>query len=148
MPICRALSAQGIAIAPRTYWARRSRPPSRRSLADAALTEILAGIYEPGPDGRRPPECLYGSLKMWAHLQRQGIPVARCTVERIMAANGWRGATRARRVRTTVADPTHHRAPDLVRRRFRVKFPDRTLQLTTFTTPGGKLEQFQVAVAE
>jgi len=37
-------------------------------VADAALTEILAGIYEPGPDGRRPPECLYGSVKMWEHL--------------------------------------------------------------------------------
>ena len=61
MPIGRALAGQGIAIAPRTYWARRSRPPSRRALADAALTEILAGIYEPGPDGRRPPECLYGA---------------------------------------------------------------------------------------
>ena len=55
VPICRALSAQGVAIAPRTYWARRSRPPSRRALKDAALTEILAGIYEPDENGRRPP---------------------------------------------------------------------------------------------
>ena len=58
VPICRALAGQGIAIAPRTYWARRSRPPSPRAVRDAALTESLAGIYEPGPDGRRPPECL------------------------------------------------------------------------------------------
>ena len=86
MPICRALAGQGIAIAPRTYWARRSRPPSRRALADAALTEILAGIYEPDENGRRPPECLYGSLKMWEHLNRQGITVARCTVERLSGA--------------------------------------------------------------
>jgi transposase len=43
VPICRALAGQGVPIAPRTYWARRSRPPSRRALADAALTEILAG---------------------------------------------------------------------------------------------------------
>jgi transposase-like protein len=49
-------------------------------------------------------ESLYGSLKMWAHLQRQGIPAAKCTVERIMRASGWRGATRARTVRTTTAD--------------------------------------------
>ena len=51
VPICRALAGQGIAIAPRTYWARRSRPPSQRALADAALTEILAGIYEPDETG-------------------------------------------------------------------------------------------------
>ena len=105
VPICRALAAHGIAIAPRTYWARRSRPPSQRALTDAALTEILAGIYEPDPDGRRPPECLYGSVKMWEHLNRQGIPVAKCTVERLMRANGWRGVTRGRTVRTTIPDP-------------------------------------------
>jgi putative transposase len=51
---------------------------------------------------------------MWAHLQRQGIPVAPCTVERIMRANGWRAAMGARRVRTTVADPAATRAPDLL----------------------------------
>jgi putative transposase len=111
VPICRVLSAHGVPIAPRTYWARRSRPPSRRSLADAALTEILAGIYEPDGNGRRPPECLYGSVKMWEHLNRQGIRVARCTVERLMRAHGWRGVTRARTVRTTIPDPGHTRAP-------------------------------------
>ena len=80
--------------------------PSKRALWDTTITEILAGYYEPGADGKRPPESLYGSLKMWAHLQRQGIPVARRTVERIMRANGWRGATRARRApRTTEPRP-------------------------------------------
>ena len=91
---------------------RQSRPPSRRALQDEALTEILAGIYEPGPDGRRRPECLYGSLKMWEHLRRQGITVARCTVERLMRASGWRGGTRGRAVRTTIGDPGHSRAPE------------------------------------
>ena len=99
VPICRALSAHGIKIAPRTYWARAARPPSRRALADARITEIVAGIYEPDARGRRRPESLYGSLKMWEHLNRQGIPVARCTVERLMRAHGWRGVTRARTVR-------------------------------------------------
>ena len=124
VPICRALTVHGVQIAPRTYWAHRSAGPSKRELWDTTITEILSGVYEPDEKGKRPPESLYGSLKVWAYLQRQGIPVARCTVERIMAANGWRGATRARRVRTTVADPTHNRAPDLVRRRFRVGRPD------------------------
>jgi putative transposase len=51
-PICRALSVQGIQIAPRTYWAHLSAAPSRRELRDAAVTEILAGIYEPDQRGR------------------------------------------------------------------------------------------------
>jgi transposase InsO family protein len=42
---------------------------------------------------------------MRAHAQRQAIPVARCTAERLMRANGWQGVTRARKVRTTLADP-------------------------------------------
>ncbi len=76
------------------------------------MTEILAGSCEPGEGGRRPPECLYGSsVKMWEHLNRQGIMVARCTVERLMRASGWRGVTRGRQVRTTIADPAHSRAP-------------------------------------
>ena len=132
MPICRALSGQGVQIAPRTYWARRSRPPSRRALKDGALTEILAGIYEPGQDGRRPPECLYGSVKMWEHLRRQGITVARCTVERLMRASGWRGVTRARTVRTTIPDPGHSRAPDLVKRNFPAERPGQ-LHVADFT---------------
>ena len=123
VPICRVLRAHGVPIAPRTYWARKSRPPSRRALADAALTEVLAGIYEPDERGRRQPESLYGSLKMWEHLRRQGIAVARCTVERLMRANGWRGVTRARKVRTTVPDPAHSRAPDLVNRDFAASAP-------------------------
>src|SRR5208282_2112958 len=112
-------------IAPRTYWARRSRPPSRQAVRDAALAEILAGIYEPDENGRRPPECLYGSVKMWEQLNREGIPVARCTVERLMRAHGWRGMTRARAVRTTVADPAHGR--DASGHRFPVLDADITL---------------------
>ncbi len=125
VPICRALAVHGVQIAPRTYWAHRLAAPSKRALWDTTITEILAGIYEPDPDGKRPPECLYGSLKMWAYLQRQGIPVARCTVEKIMRAHGWRGATRARRPpRTTESDPAANRAPDLVGRRWRVAAPN------------------------
>jgi len=124
VPICRALAVRGVQIAPRTYWAHCSSAPSKRALWDTTITEILAGYYEPDADGKHPPESLYGSLKMWAHLQRQTIPVARRTVERIMRHNGWRGVTRARRApRTTEPDPAAARAPDLVGRQWRVSAP-------------------------
>ena len=132
VPICRALSGHGVQIAPRTYWAHRSRPPSRRALWDTTITEVLAGICEPDWRGRRPPEALYGSLKMWAYLQRQGIPVARCTVERLMRVNGWRGTRRARTDRTTVPRPGDQRASDLVNRQFTASAPDR-LHVADFT---------------
>jgi putative transposase len=132
VPICRALRQHGVPIAPRTYWARRSRPPSGRAVRDQFLTEVLAGIYEPDERGRRKPESLYGSCKMWEHLNRQGITVARCTVERLMRASGWRGVTRARAARTTVPDPAHSRAPDLVKRNFKASRPG-LLHVADFT---------------
>jgi len=93
-------------------------------LWDTTITELLAGYYQPGPDGPRRPESLYGAVKMWALLNRQGVPVARCTVERLMRAHGWRGVRRDRRVRTTVANPTHPRAADLVKRHFHAAAPN------------------------
>lgn len=139
-PICRALSAHGVQIAPRTFWAHRSAAPGKRQLWDTAMTEILAGIYEPDEHGRRPPESLYGTVKIWAHLNRQGIPVAKCTIERLKRAHGWRGVTRARPVRTTVSDPAAARAPDLVRRQFKAARPGQ-LHVADFTyvpLAGGK----------
>lgn len=72
-------------------------------------------------------------LKMWAHLQRQGIEAARCTVEKIMRTNGWQGVMRARRPpRTTECDPAAARAPDLVKRQWKVKKPN-LLEVADFT---------------
>lgn len=132
VPICRTLTEHGCAIAPRTYWAWRTRPPSARALWDMTITAILAGYYEPDEQGRRTPESLYGATKMWAHLQREGIEVARCTVERLMRANGWHGVTRQKKVRTTIADPDATRPPDLVDRQFRVAAPS-VLVVADFT---------------
>jgi putative transposase len=121
------LSEHGVPIAPSTFYARIKRAPSKRALWDATITEILAGYYEPDEHGRKKPESLYGSLKMWAHLQREGIPVTRSTVERLMRRNGWQGVRRQKTVRTTIADPTATRPPDLVDRQFGVGAPNRLL---------------------
>jgi putative transposase len=100
------LTEHGVTIAPRTFHAWARRAPSKRALWDATITEVLAGYYEPDEHGRRKPESLYGSLKMWAHLQREGIPVAKSTVERLMRRHRWQGVRRQKSVRTTIADPT------------------------------------------
>jgi hypothetical protein len=60
------------------------------------------------------------------------VPVARCTVERLMRQHRWRGVTRARTVRTTVTEPTATRASDLVYRRFTAERPD-VLWVADFT---------------
>jgi putative transposase len=110
-----------------TFYAWLGRGPSRRALWDAAVTEILVGYYQADEQGRRKPESLYGAAKMWAHLNRQGIPVARCTVERLMRGNGWRGVVRTRKVRTTIPDRAAHRASDLIDRCFAAAAPSQLL---------------------
>ncbi len=125
--ICRVLSEHGCRIAPRTFYAWVKRPMSSRALWDIVITEILAGYYEPDDQGRKRPESLYGSVKMWAHLNREGIIVAKCTVERLMRIHGWQGVRRLKRIRTTVSDPSADRAPDLVKRGFRAPAPGRLL---------------------
>jgi putative transposase len=69
---------------------------------------------------------VYGARKVWLALNREGIPVARCTVERLMRELGLAGARRGRRVRTTQIDAASPRPADLVRRRFNPPAPDRT----------------------
>ena len=59
MPICTVLTESGCRIAPSTYYAARSRPPSARSISDAALDErILALRAEPF-------NATLGSRKTW-----------------------------------------------------------------------------------
>jgi putative transposase len=121
------LTEHGVTIAPRTFHAWARRAPSKWALWDATITEVLASYYEPDEHGRCKPESLYWSLKMWAHLQREGIPVAKSTVERLMRRHRWQGVRRQKSVRTTIADPTAVRPPDLVDRQFGVSAPNRLL---------------------
>lgn len=128
-----------VRIAPRTYYAWRGRDLSRRALWDLTVTELLAGYYLPDGAGRRRPESLYGAVKMWALLNRQGVPVARCTVERLMRAHGWRGVRRGRSTRTTIGGG-QGTAADLVDRQFTAAAPNQ-LFVADFTyvpvTSGG-----------
>ncbi len=134
VPICAALSGHGVKIAPRTFYAFVKRPPSKRELWDIAVGELIGSYHQIQPDTGRT-ESLYGVVKMWAQLHREGIEVARCTVARVMRAHGWRGVTRAKSVRTTVADPSAARPADLVHRQFRVPAPNR-LFVADFTYVG------------
>jgi putative transposase len=75
---------------------------------------------------------VYGARKVWLALNREGIPAARCTVERLMRQLGLRGAVRGRRVRTTAPDAGAARPGDLAQRQFTVEAPNR-LWVADFT---------------
>jgi putative transposase len=127
-PICSVLNAQRCGIAPSTYYASKVRPPSKRSVADAALLVEIRRVFEDRRRGRR----LYGARKVWRQLQRDGIEVGRCRVERLMRANGLVGARRDKRFKTTRPDPAATRPADLVQRQFRASRPNQ-LWVVDFT---------------
>jgi transposase InsO family protein len=124
-PICRVLQ-----IAPSGYYALKAeqRDPSRRcarAQRDDHLREAIARVWRAN---RR----VYGARKIWRQLAREGMPVARCTVERLMRSAGLRGIVRGRRVRTTTPDPLAERPRDLVERRFTASQPNQ-LWVADFT---------------
>jgi putative transposase len=61
---------------------------------------------------------VYGARKVWRQLHREGIPVARCTVERLMRQMGLVGRVRGKGRRTTIPADTSPRPADLVERLF------------------------------
>ncbi len=75
---------------------------------------------------------VYGARKVWKQMNREGIVVARCTVERLMRRLGIEGIRRGKRVRTTVPDNAAAHPMDLVKRQFEVDRPNR-LWVADFT---------------
>jgi putative transposase len=67
---------------------------------------------------------VYGARKVWRQLHREGIEVARCTVERLMRHDGLAGRVRGRRRRTTIPADVGARPADLVDRQFRASAPN------------------------
>ena len=116
-PICCVLTEHGTPIAPSTYYDQVKRSPSKRALRDAELAVEIARVH-------RENYGVYGARKVWLALNRGGIAVARCTVERLMHQLGLEGARRGKVRRTTVADPTVSRPADLVQRDFTRSRPD------------------------
>ena len=107
-----------------TYYAAKGREhqPSRRALRDEWLKKQIMRVWDDRRKGRR----LYGARKVWLQLRREGIVVARCTVERLMRELGIEGAAaRRKKPRTTVPAPAGQQPADLVRRDFTAPAPNR-----------------------
>jgi transposase InsO family protein len=68
---------------------------------------------------------VYGARKIHAELNREGVKVARCTVERLMRAEGLRGIPREKTRKTTIGDGAETERPeDLVKRKFVATAPN------------------------
>ena len=131
-PICAQLP-----IAPSTYYLHKARAAdpgliAPRRLRDQALLVHVQQVWE---ENFR----VYGARKMWRQLNREGIRVARCTVERLMRRLGLRGVVRGKKRRTTSSDPQQGRVPDLVKRQFTATRPGQlwVADFTYVATQGG-----------
>lgn len=141
-PVCRVLTQLVCKIAPSTYYATKTRPPSARDRRDEQIRQVLLEVWHDPAAGRE----LAGARKMWRLLHRMrirvaGRPVARCTIERLMRELGLVGARRGGAVfATTRADPAHERAPDRVNRAFTAPAPNRlwVVDFTYLDTDAGK----------
>jgi len=123
--ICRQLP-----IAPSTYYEHKSRSadPERlppRAQRDNALLPEVQRVWDENYQ-------VYGAKKVLRQLNREQIPVARCTVERLMGALGLQGAVRGKAYKTTIPDAATDRPVDLVRRQFQAERPNQ-LWVADFT---------------
>jgi putative transposase len=107
-----------LAVAPSSYYAAKTRPPSARSVNDATLADIIGRVHRANLG-------VYGIRKVWKALRRLRVEAGRDQVARIMRQVDLRGATRAKRVRTTRPAPVAERPADLVDRTFTAAAPDR-----------------------
>lgn len=112
-PICRAV---GVPVS--TYYARRSRKPSVRALADR---ELIVEMHAAREGYRR----VYGVRKTWKELRRRDVQVGRDRVARLMRQEGLEGVRRGKKRRTTIVDEAAlERARDLLQRDFVASRPN------------------------
>jgi putative transposase len=116
-PICAVLP-----IAPSTYYEQKARQadPRRQPARVQREARLRPEIQRVWQANRR----VYGAKKVWKQLNREAIPVARCTVARLMRDLGLRGVVRGRRITTTIPDALAERPRDLVERDFRATRPN------------------------
>ncbi len=116
-PICRVLRDHDLLIAPSTYYAAKSRPPSARQQSDEVRLEDVKRIH-------RENYGVYGVRKVWHALQREGIQIGRDQVARLMRRAGLRGVSRRARARRGPVSEPEVRVADLVRREWFRDAPD------------------------
>ncbi|MEH3038491.1 MAG: IS3 family transposase [Sphingomonas paucimobilis] len=124
-PICRVLP-----IAPSTYHERvaQRQDPTRlsaRARQDAVLKPEVARVFAENFS-------VYGVRKVWRQMMREGFPIARCTVARLMREMGLAGVIRGKPVRTTISDKAAPCPLDHVNRRFYAPAPN-MLWVSDFT---------------
>lgn len=99
----------------------RGRQPQLRSQRARRHEQLKPQIYRVWEQNFR----VYGARKVWKQMNREGMRVARCTVERLMRGLGIEGVRRGKWVCTTVPDSATACPQGLARRHFEADRPNR-----------------------
>jgi putative transposase len=117
-------------IAPSGYWrhaAHQRNPQLRcpRTQRDDTLVPHIERVWQANMR-------VYGADKIWKQMNREGVVIARCTVERLMKRLGLQGVRRGKVVRTTISDMKAPCPLDRVNRQFKAERPNQ-LWVSDFT---------------
>ncbi len=117
-------------IAPSGYWrhaAHQRNPQLRcaRAQRDDTLVPHIERVWQANMR-------VYGADKVWKQMNREGLSIARCTVERLMKRLGLQGVRRGKVVRTTISDMKAPCPLDRVNRQFKAERPNQ-LWVSDFT---------------
>ncbi len=118
-PICKVLP-----IAPSTYYEHASRQAARWH-REHALAPMIDRVWQENRQA-------YGARKVWRQLHREGVKVARCTVERLMRRAGLQGVVRGKPRKWIGQELVEEKPMDLVKRQFTADRPN-ALWVSDFT---------------
>ena len=124
-PICKVLQTAPSGYRRHAALRRNPQPRCARAQRDDVLAPQIERVWKANMQ-------VYGADKVWRQLGREGHPVARCTVERLMRRRGLQGVRRGKVVRTTVSDNKVPCPLDRVNRQFRAERPNQ-LWVSDFT---------------
>ena len=124
-PLCKVLQVAPSAYRRHAALVREPHKRCARAKRDELLMPQIQRVWQANMQ-------VYGADKVWRQLAREGVTVARCTVERLMRSMGLRGVMRGKAVRTTVSDGKAPCPLDRVNRQFRAERPNQ-LWVSDFT---------------
>jgi putative transposase len=110
--LCRVLE-----VTRQGYYAYAAREPSARAASEAALEASVRSAFEASRG-------TYGSPRVRAQLERDGVRTSKRRVERVMRGLGLVARRPRRFINTTVRDGTHRVEPNILRRDFTASHPN------------------------
>ena len=100
------------------YYGWLKRAVSQREMANQKLFNHIQRVFH---ENRQ----VYGSIRVWKALQKEGVECGRDRVAKLMKANNLSPKKKKRRMVTTKSDPNKNPAPNLLQQNFEADAPNK-----------------------